>query len=232
MSSQIRTILSIADPLILQSTSVAADMLGSSFDAVIVDMVGLIAAAADLDAAFAYVAAAAAITPRVPLYLRLPDLDHRDAIALLGRAVATGVEGIVLPDAINGQDVTRLDARISVEEAVQALDHGRIGILVEVAGSARAALALPTFRGASHRLRGLIWSPQCLARDLGDRSPIRPNGHWLTPVAFVAGQCVVSASAAGVPAILDMDGLWTEHTGEERRLMAEADGFHASLIRL
>lgn len=232
MTAPFRTLLTIADPLILQSAQMMEQVFSAGADAVIIDLVGSLNEAAKLVEAFAAITAAVHHKPRPPLYVRLPSLDHPDAIALLGTAIAAGVEGIVQTEASGGQDVTRLDARISVEEAMQTREHGQISILAEVADTARAALALPTFRGASHRLRGLIWSPTRLARDLGDTSPTRPNGHWLTPVAFVAGQCVIAATATGVPAILNTEGLWPEHSVEERRLMAEADGFRASLIRL
>jgi citrate lyase beta subunit len=232
MTAPIRTLLALPDPMLLQAAGMPEHVFSSGVDGVIIDLTDSLSDAVRLVEAFAAITAAAAISDRPPIYIRLPGLDHADAIPLLGTTIAAGIDGIVLTNATSGQDVTRLDARISVEEAMQTRAHGEIRILAEVAGTARAALALPTFRGASHRLKGLIWSPARLAGDLGLTSATRPNGQWLTPIAFVAGHCVIAADATGVPAILDSADLWTDRPVEERRLMAEADGFRASLIRL
>lgn len=232
MTAPIRTLLALSDPQLLQAAGMPEQVFSSGVDGVVIDLVDSLSDAMCLVEAFAGVTAAAAFPDRSAIYVRLPGLDHADAIPLLGTTIAAGIDGIVLTDATGGQDVTRLDARISVEEAMQTRAHGQIRILAEVAGTARAALALPTFRGASHRLAGLIWAPARFARDLGDASPTRPDGRWLTPVAFVAGQCVIAAHAAGVPAILDDADLWVDRPPEERRRMAEAEGFRASLIRL
>lgn len=232
MTAPIRTLLALPDPQLLQAAGMPEHVFSSGVDGVVIDLIDSLSDAVRLVEAFAAVTAAAAFPERPPIYVRLPGLDHADAIPLLGTTIAAGIDGIVLTDAISGQDVTRLDARISVEEAMQTRAHGEISILAEVAGTARAALALSSFRGASHRLKGLIWSPARLARDLGLATATRPNGPWLTPIAYVAGHCVIAANAAGVPAILDSADVWTEHPVEERRKMAEADGFLACLIRL
>ena len=138
---------------------------------------------------------------RPKLYARIPVLDWPNSVAVLGAFVAAGIDGIMLPKALGGHDVTRLDARISVEEAVHGRDNGSVRIIAEAAVTARAALALATFRGASHRLSALIWNARSLAFDLGGITTLDANGQLRAPIAWARAQVLLAAAAAEVFAI-------------------------------
>jgi citrate lyase subunit beta/citryl-CoA lyase len=167
---------------------------------------------------------------RPKLFVRMPPLDHAGAISLLDAMIGAGAEGIVLPGALGGHDVTRLDARISVEEAVHAIDHGSVKIIAEAASTARGVHGLASFRGASHRLSGLIWSPERLAGDLGGMGAWTSAGALRAPLAYAGAQVVIAAYAAGVTAIFDA-GTDDVALRSERYVAAQADGFKAEMKR-
>ena len=133
-----------------------------------------------------------------------------------------------MPKALGGHDVTRLDARISVEEAVHGRDNGSVRIIAEAAITARAALALATFRGASHRLIALIWRSHSLAQDLGGITTHDADGRLRAPIAWARAQLLLAASAAEVLSIDHAD--MRSSTVPALRAVVEAahgDGFGA-----
>lgn len=140
---------------------------------------------------------------RPKLYARLPAIEEPRAISVLGSVISTGVDGVVLPRALSGHDLTRLDARISVEEAVHGVMQGSIKIIAEAADTARSAMALSSFRGASHRLAGLIFSAERLAADMQGISPRTTDGNLRAPIAWARAQFLVAAASAGVAALFD-----------------------------
>jgi citrate lyase subunit beta / citryl-CoA lyase len=156
------------------------------------------------------------------LYLRLPPLDHPDALAAVKAAAAWRPRGVVLPLCAGAADVQRLGARLAVEEARLGLADGAIRVLALATESPQAIFGLPSYRGASHRLEGLIWSVAPLDAALGARSPRRAAG----PFRLARDLTLLAARAAGVLAldapydlVDDLDGLRAE------AVAARADGF-------
>ena len=136
-------------------------------------------------------------------------LDDPGSLNDISATASLRPTGVALACACGGADVQRLGARLAVEEARLGLPDGTLLILAFATQTPEAVLALPSYRGASARLAGLIvtpvpallGAPQRLARDLA----------------------VIAARAAGVPVIDasfgDVGGL------RAAALSARADGF-------
>jgi citrate lyase subunit beta/citryl-CoA lyase len=181
-----------------------AEALASGADAVIAD------------------AATATAADGVALFLRLPALDDAGALAALRGAAALRPRGVALSQAAGGADVQRLGARLAVEEARLGLADGAIRVLAFATESPQAIFGLPSYRGASQRLEGLVWSVAPLDAKLGARSAGRAAG----PFRLARDLTLLAARAAGVgaidaayPLVDDLDGLRAE------ALLARADGF-------
>jgi citrate lyase subunit beta/citryl-CoA lyase len=226
-----QSLLLVSDISDFNETSPARTGLGAGADILVIDLSDTDgeASASAFGVAYDFIRAASAEANRPRLFVRVPALDKAQAINVLDAAIGAGAEGIVLPGALGGHDVTRLDARISVEEAVHAVNHGRVKIIAEAAGTARAAMGLASFRGASHRLVGLIWSAERLAADFGGISSRTRDGTLRAPLDWTRGQFLVAARAAGVTAITDI----AEMAADWRALCAadRDDSFGATLTR-
>ena len=152
---------------------------------------------------------ASAGSPGTPLYLHVRSLDDPAALDDVSRAASLRPAGVALACACGGADVQRLGARLAVEEARLGLPDGTLRILAFATQTPEAVLALPSYRGASARLAGLIVTP--VPALLG------------APQRLARNLAVIAARAAGVPVIDaslgDVEGL------RAAALSARADGF-------
>jgi len=156
------------------------------------------------------------------LYLRVGGLDDPGAAAALAAAAALRPRGVVLSRAESGGDVQRLGARLAVEEAWLGLPDGTLRVLAFATETAQAIFGLPSYRGASGRLDGLVWSCSPLDEALGASAAGRASG----PLALARNLTLFAARAAGTLAldapfadVRDLEGLRAE------AVAARADGF-------
>jgi citrate lyase subunit beta/citryl-CoA lyase len=168
------------------------------------------------DALVVDAAAAAAFAGGPPVYLRF---DEGGALAA---AAASRPRGFALGEASGGADVQRLGARLAVEEALLGLPDGTLRVLAFATQTPGAIFGLPSYRGASARLDGLVWTFSPLDAALGASPTRRAAG----PLALARNLTLFAARAAGVraidapfPAGGDLDGLRAEAQA------ARADGF-------
>eukprot|EP01037_Dinobryon_pediforme_P028122 gene28122-31272_t len=190
-------LLALLDPQTARDPALA---LRCAADTIVVDMASQ--STPDMIAAtIGWLGALLAFSPRQKVYVRIPSLAGTDPGAILDRSVAAGVDGVMLPGAVGGQDVTLLDARISVAEAVHGRPDAQIRIVAEAADTARAVFGLASYRGATHRLDGLVWSASTLAADLGGITPTDGDGRLRPPLAAARAHLILAAGAAGVTAI-------------------------------
>ena len=178
------------------------------------------ALASGADAVVADVASAAPSGIGGPaLYVRLPSLDDPSALDALKAAAALRPQGVALATT-GGADVQRLGARLAVEEAALGLHDGVLRVLAFATDSPAAIFGLASYRGASRRLAGLVWSASPLYAALGATSG---RGG---PFRLARDMTLLAAKAAGVLAIDtafadsgDLEGLRDEARA------ARADGF-------
>ncbi|NLH82384.1 MAG: CoA ester lyase [Phyllobacteriaceae bacterium] len=208
-----------------------AAALGHGADAVVVDLEETVAAEAKTAGRTAmadFVAAHAARLDRPRLFVRVNGFASGLVDADLDAAIAAGCDGIVLPKAGGGMEITRLDAKIAVAEAVHAVPEGRTRIVAEVAETAQAVLQIATYRGASRRLIGMGWGTADLAADLGTGATHGADGALLDAFRLARTLTLLGAVAAEC-APIDASTL---PSGDLDRLAAECraaarDGFTA-----
>ena len=104
---------------------------------------------------------------RPRLYVRVNGLKTGLVEADLDAVMASSPDGVVLPKAVGGMDVSHLGAKLAVREAESGLPDGATRILAIATENAAGVFALGTFAGASHRLMGLAWGGEDLSADLG-----------------------------------------------------------------
>lgn len=138
-------------------------------------------------------------------------------------------DGIVLPKAAGGADVTLLSARLAVGEALHALPDGATRIVAIATETAGAMFAAGTYRGADKRLAGLTWGGEDLAADIGALAS-RQDGDWTAPFQLARSTCLFAAAAAEVPAIDTVHVDFRDEAGLARECAAALrDGFTGKL---
>lgn len=207
--------------------------LASGADALIVDLEDSVAPAGKDEArriATGFLAEALQATSRPKIFVRVNDLSTGLTIQDLDAIMAAGPDGIVLPKAIGGKDVSHLAAIIAVREAEFGLPDGTTAIMAIGTETARSIFELGTFRGASHRLVGIAWGGEDLSADLGAETNRGPDGHYTDPYRLARSLTLMGAAAAEVDAVdtvytsfNDIDGLRAEC------LAARREGFSAKM---
>ncbi len=145
------------------------------------------------------------------IFARVRPLDSAEALADIAAAASMGARGLALSEATGGDDVQRLGARLAVQEARLGLPDGTLQILAFVSETPQAIFGLSSYRGASRRLAGLVFTASPLAARLG------AAGRGGSPLRLARDLTLFAARAAGVialdapyPDVDDHDGLRAE----------------------
>lgn len=207
--------------------------LSSGADVVIVDLEDSVAAdakGAGRAGMVAFLTEQAAKTDRPAIHVRVNGFASGFADADIDAAVAAGADGIMLPKAGGGADVTRLDAKIAVAEAVHGVPEGRTRIVAIVTETAHAVFQTGTYRGASRRLAGMAWGAEDLSADLGAAATRDETGGFHDAFRLARTLTLLGAVAAETAPIdgvytdfRDLDGLAAECRAAAR------DGFTAKM---
>jgi citrate lyase subunit beta / citryl-CoA lyase len=215
------------------STAKLAKSLGSSADALILDLEDSVAAErkqAARTTTLAFLEDAGKRQPRPLLMVRVNALETGLTDADLDAIVAGRPDAIMLPKAEGGGAVAHLDAKLTAREAIHGLPDGEIRIVALATETASALFVAGTYGGASPRLTGLSWGAEDLSADLGAETNRDAEGRFTEPFRFARNLCLAAAAAAKIQAIdtvfvdfRDLAGLKRE--AEEAR----RDGFTAKL---
>jgi citrate lyase subunit beta/citryl-CoA lyase len=207
--------------------------LASGADVLLIDLEDSVALSAKEEArrvTSAFLAAKRDAAGRPRLFVRVNGLTTGLIDDDLDGVMASAPDGIVLPKAVGGADVSHLGAKLAVREAEFGLDDGATRILAIATENAAGIFALGTFAGASHRLMGLTWGGEDLSADLGAETNRDGSGAYTDPYRLARALALLGAAAAGVDAIdsvytnfRDMGGL------EAECRMARRDGFVAKM---
>lgn len=167
---------------------------------------------------------------RMPLYVRINDLDTEWAQGDLEAVVPSKPAGIMLPKARSHADVEDLSKRLDALEKKAGLEPGRTAVIVIAPEIADAVVNMGTFQKCNPRMTGLTWGSEDLATSLGAHSSRGEDGEYRMPMKVARTLCLCAAAAAGIHAIdtvypdfRDLDGLRRD---AER---AAADGFSGKL---
>jgi len=210
-----------------------AKALSSGADALILDLEDSVADDAKSKArriCLDFLNSALSLADRPALYVRINALDSGLSDGDLDAVMTAGPDGIVLPKAQTGSDVTLLDARIAVRETLHDLPESRTAIIAIATETAASIFGLGSYVGASARLCGLTWGGEDLAADIGASANKDATGYWTQPFMLARNLCLFGAVSAGAQPIdtvftdfRDLDGLRRE------ALAAANDGFTGKL---
>ncbi len=207
--------------------------LGSGADALIIDLedsVALSAKAAARATALSFLREARQKPGRPLLLVRVNGLTTGLIDADLDAVMQGAPDGIVLPKAEGGADVSHLGAKLAVREAENDLPDGQTRIHAIATETAKGVFALGTFAGATHRLASLAWGAEDLSADLGAETNREESGRYAAPYRLARALTLLGASAAEVTPVdavytnfRDLDGLAVECEAARR------DGFTAKM---
>jgi citrate lyase subunit beta / citryl-CoA lyase len=167
---------------------------------------------------------------RPRLFVRVNGLATGLTDTDLDAVMAASPDGIVLPKAVGGVDVSHLGSKLAVREAEFDLEDGGTTILAIATETARSLFALGTFARASHRLRGMTWGGEDLSVDIGADANRLEDGTYTDPYRLARSLTLFGAAAAGVDAI---DAVYTNFRNEAgltaECAAARRDGFVAKM---
>jgi citrate lyase subunit beta/citryl-CoA lyase len=167
---------------------------------------------------------------RPRLFVRVNGLTTGLTDADLDGVLAAAPDGIVLPKAVGGMDVSHLGGKLAVREANFGIDDGATAIIAIATENARGLFALGTFAPASPRLAGMTWGGEDLSVDIGAETNRDDRGRYTEPYRLARSLTLFGAAAAGVDPI---DAVYTNFR-DEAGLFAECrdarrDGFVAKM---
>lgn len=202
-------------------------------DALIADLEDSVAPAGKDDArriALEFLRRARREASRPRLFVRVNALATGLTDADLDGVLAAAPDGIVLPKAVGGIDVSHLGAKLAVREADFGIDDGATAIIAIATENARGLFALGTFAHASPRLAGITWGGEDLSVDVGAETNRDENGRYTEPYRLARSLTLFGATAAGVDPIDAVYTNFRDETGFAAECReARRDGFVAKM---
>ncbi|TWG94127.1 citrate lyase subunit beta/citryl-CoA lyase [Mesorhizobium sp. J18] len=163
-------------------------------------------------------------------YVRVNDLSTGLTDEDLEAMMAVRPDGIILPKAQGGQDVTHLAAKLRVHEAEQGIEDGTTRILPIITETASGVLAASTYREASPRLSGITWGAEDLSADIGARTARDEDGRFTDTFRIARAMTILAAASAEVAAVDTVFPNFRDEGGFRRECVeAERDGFTAKM---
>ena len=206
-----------------------AKAIASGADAILIDLEDSVALAAKAQARWTvgeWLGSDARPQDGPAIFVRLNAFDTETLEDDLAAIMPGAPDGVMLPKAEHGHDVTRLDALLRVAEAEAGLGDGATAIIAIVTETAVGVLNAGTYRRSSKRLAAMTWGAEDLSADIGALRRRNEVGSYADVFRLARAQTIIGAVAAGVqpldtvyPDIRDLDGFRREC--EE----AVADGF-------
>ena len=168
---------------------------------------------------------------RTERWVRINPLDSPYWREDILTAMRGGPEGIVLPKAGGPDQIRQLAAEIYNLEGSNGVASGSTRIVPLVSETAAAALSVPAYVGESlPRLGGLTWGAEDLSAAIGATRKYGDDGEWSDAFRLVRATVLLTAHAAGVPAIDTLHADFRDEAGLARKARAaRADGFSGML---
>jgi citrate lyase subunit beta/citryl-CoA lyase len=154
---------------------------------------------------------------QVPLWVRINPVATEDALLDLAAVIDGRPDGIMLPKARDGADVSRASHWLESLEARSGLPRGSVGLIPLITEGAGAVLNAASFTLLPARVRGLTWGAEDLAADIGALGNRLPDGEFEFTYAYARSMCLLAAAAAGVAAIDTVDIEIRDVAAVERR---------------
>lgn len=204
--------------------------VASGADAVILDLEDSVTAARRPEARHEVAQFLRNGTRQVPLWVRINPIGSPDALPDLAAIAAARPDGILLPKAMSGADLERLDHWLEVLEVEHGLSAGSIKAIALVIETAHALLAAHTFLSPPARFVGYTWGAEDLASEIGAAANRTAAGEYEETFRHARTTCLLLATAAGVAAIDTIDVEFRDVAAIERRArVSRRDGFVGKL---
>jgi citrate lyase subunit beta/citryl-CoA lyase len=205
---------------------------GSGADCVIVDLEDSVAAANKGEArriALAFLRRLREAAGRPLIYVRINAFDTGLSEGDLDVVMTAPPDGVLLPKAAGGSDVSLLDSRLSVREALHGAPDRGTRIMALATETPASIFGAGTYGGSSPRLAGLTWGAEDLSAEIGALAT-RAGGEWTEPFQLARSLCLFGAAAAGVPAIDTVHADFRDTEGLRRECeQAARDGVSGKL---
>ncbi len=174
----------------------------------------------------AFLKDAVPLASRPQLYVRINAFDVDMFDQDLGAVVPFAPDGIVLPKAEHGKDVTRLDALLRVHEVRSDIEDGSTKIIAIITETAIGTLNAGTYHRSSKRLGAVTWGAEDLSADIGAIRRRNDDGSYRDVFRFARVQTLLGAVAAGVEPLDTVYPDFKDETGFRKECMeAMYDGF-------
>ena len=165
-----------------------------------------------------------------PVWVRINPVQTGDALPDLASIVAARPDGIVLPKALTGADLQRLDHWLEALEAQYGHVAGSIKVIALITETAQAVLSGSSFITPPARVIGYTWGAEDLAADVGASANRSADGEFEHTFRLARAQCLLVAAAAGVGAYDTTDTEFRDLAAIERHAQAaRRDGFVGKL---
>ena len=203
--------------------------LGSGADALFIDLEDSVAlnnkeAARTITAQF--LKDTVPLKDRPQLFVRINAFDTGFVEQDLAAVVPFAPEGIVLPKAEHGKDVTQLDALLRVDEVRADIKDGSTKIIAIITETAIGTLNAGTYHRSSKRLNAVSWGAEDLSADIGAVRRRNDDGSYRDVFRFARVQTLLGAVAAGVEPIDTVYPDFKDENGFRNECMeAMYDGF-------
>jgi citrate lyase subunit beta/citryl-CoA lyase len=163
------------------------------------------------------------------LYVRINSFDSGLSEGDLDVVMTGAPDGILLPKAAGGRDVSLLDSRLSVREALHGMPDRRTRIMAIANETSGSIFGAGTYCGASPRLTALTWGAEDLSAEIGARA-MREYGCWTEPFQLARSLCLFAAAGASAAAIDTVYADFRDADGLRRECdLAACDGFSGKL---
>ncbi len=144
--------------------------------------------------------------------------------------LAGAPDGLVVPKVRSATDVIELAHWLDANERRFDVTSGATRLMPIVTETAASVLRLDGYLQCGRRLSALTWGAEDLCVALGAAENVDADGQWLPPYQLARSLCLITAAAAGVPAIDTVFTTLRDHEGLARSaLAARRDGFSGKM---
>jgi len=137
---------------------------------------------------------------RERLWVRINSLAGPEGLADLAAVIPAQPGGILLPKVRGRADAEALHHYLSALEAAAGLPLGGTKVMLLLGETPESLFSMGNFTGLA-RLASVSWGAEDLATALGASGSRRAEGRFEFTYELARSLCLLSASAAGVPAI-------------------------------
>lgn len=168
-------------------------------------------------------------TSRPKLYVRVNAFETELTETDLEGIMPAKPDGIVLPKSEHGQDVTKLDAMLRVNEAENSIEDGATKIIAIITETAIGVLNAGTYRRSSKRLQAVAWGAEDLSADIGS-SRRHDDGTYRDVFRYARLQTLLGAVAAEVEPLDTVYPDFRDEAGLEQECrQGKLDGFTSKM---